>query len=130
MNIKSITISGIVASLIYFLLGWVFYGMLFKDIYPEPEGGANLGFIYAGGLFYALLLSTAVAGWANTTSAGSGLQIGAIIGLFTGLSMNLYMSASAGSCDWANVATDTGITVVMSAIAGAVVAILHGRLSK
>ncbi len=35
MNVKNFIVGGIVGGIVDFLLGWLFYGMLFKDIFPE-----------------------------------------------------------------------------------------------
>jgi len=130
MNIKSIAVTTIVGSVVYFLLGWVFYGMIFTDIYPQSEAGPNLLFIYLGGLVYSKLVSIAITWWANATSIGSGLQIGAIIGVLVGVSMNFFMFSAQPECNWNQFITDSAITTVMSALVGAVIAMLHGKLSK
>ena len=37
MNVKNVSVSGLVGGIVNFLLGWLFYGMLFKDSFPQPE---------------------------------------------------------------------------------------------
>lgn len=130
MNIKSIAVTTIVGSVVYFLLGWVFYGMIFTDIYPQTEGGPNLLFIYMGGLVYSKLISIAITWWANTSSLITGLQMGAIIGVLVGMSMNFFMFSAEPECNWSQFITDSAVTTVMSAMVGAVIAVLHGKLSK
>ena len=41
MNTKNFIIGGIAGGIINFFLGWIFYGMLFKDLYPQT-GNENL----------------------------------------------------------------------------------------
>jgi xanthine/uracil permease len=37
MKTKNFLVSGIVGGIVYFLLGWLFYGFLFKDFFPPQE---------------------------------------------------------------------------------------------
>ena len=56
MSAKNLIISSVVGSLVYFLLGWVFYGMLFTNIYP-PSDDQNMVFVYLGCLTFCVLVS-------------------------------------------------------------------------
>ncbi len=56
MNFKNFLIAGIVGGIVNFLLGWVFYGMLFKDLYPEDEN-TNLTLIFLGCITFGLFMS-------------------------------------------------------------------------
>ena len=126
MNLKKILISGIVGSIVYFLLGWVFYGMLFTEIYPS-EGEPDLLFIYMGGLTFALLIAYVFVQWANISTAITGAVGGATIGLFYALSMNFFMYSSM-EVNYVNITLDVAITLVMSAIIGGVMAMIIGKL--
>jgi hypothetical protein len=46
MNIKSFTLSAIAGTIVYFLLGWLFYGTLFTEIYPTSGNEKSLSFIF------------------------------------------------------------------------------------
>ena len=53
MNKKSFLLSTLTGTITYFLLGWLFYGILFPDLYPPSEQcQTSLVFIFLGGLFY------------------------------------------------------------------------------
>lgn len=45
MNVKRFLISGTIAGIAYFLLGWLFYGIIFKDFFPK-NGNKNTAFIF------------------------------------------------------------------------------------
>jgi len=51
MNAKNLLVSGIAGSVAYFLLGWLFYGILFTSLFTTG-GEENLLFIYIGCLAY------------------------------------------------------------------------------
>ena len=90
MKMKNFLVAGIVGGFVDFLLGWVFYGMLFSDLYPEGEN-MNLGFIALGCLTYGLFMAYIFTKWAGIKHASTGAKAGAVIGFFYALSMNFYM---------------------------------------
>lgn len=126
MNLKKIIISSLVGSIVYFLLGWVFYGMLFTEIYPsdvEPD----LLLIYLGGLTFSLLIAYIFVQWAKISTALTGASAAATIGLFYALSMNFFMYSTM-EMNYVNITIDVAITLVMSAIIGGVMAIIISKL--
>ena len=90
MNTKSFLLSGIVGAIVYFLLGWLFYGVLFTELYAnEPE--PCMWMIFIGCLFMALLIALIYNRWANISTFSTGLKAGFVIGLLYNLSMNFFM---------------------------------------
>ncbi|MFZ1705576.1 MAG: hypothetical protein WAT79_14600 [Saprospiraceae bacterium] len=126
MNTKNFLISSIAGSVVYFLLGWVFYGMLFKDIYPAGEE-QNLMFVYLGCLTFCLLVGYIFTKWAGITQLMTGLYAGALIGLLYGLSMNFFMYSSM-TPNMTNMITDVAINAVTGGLAGAVIAYVNGKM--
>lgn len=126
MNAKNILISGLVGSIVYFLLGWLFYGILFTDIYPS-EGEPNLLFIYLGGLTFALMIAYVFDKWAKISTATTGAIGGGTLGVFYALSMNFFMYSSM-EVNYTSIGLDVAITFVMSAIMGGVMAFVIGKL--
>ncbi|MBT5788098.1 MAG: hypothetical protein HOI14_03395 [Flavobacteriaceae bacterium] len=95
MNIKSILLSTITGTIVYFALGWLFYGILFTDLYPESN---SMLFIVLGSLFYVFVFALIYGRWASISTFKSGAVAGLVIGLLYSLSMSFYMAAS-GSLD-------------------------------
>lgn len=126
MNAKNFLVSGIVAGIVNFLLGWVFYDQLFPDLYPK-EGEPNMVFIGLGCLIFGLLVAYVLTGIASITSTKEGLKGGAVFGLLYGISMNLFMYSSMEP-NYQNMAIDTAISIVMVAIMGAVIAMINGKM--
>jgi hypothetical protein len=126
MNVKNFIVGGIVGGIVNFLLGWVFYGMLFKDIYPEsPE--MKLEFIALGCLTFGFLVSYIFNKWAGISNPMTGLSAGAVIGFINGLSMNFFMYSDI-PLNVQNMITDVAICTVTGAIIGAAVAFVHGKM--
>jgi len=126
MNLKNFIAGGILGGLTDFLLGWVFYGMLFKDIYPENEN-TNLTFIFLGCMTFGFLMSYIFTKWAGITIPMTGLTAGAIIGFLNGLSMNFFMYSNM-PLNTQNLLADVLITTIIGAGVGAVIAIVNGKL--
>ena len=126
MNTKNFLISGIVGGIVNFLLGWVFYGMLFKDLYPEGEN-MNLLFTFLGCLTSGLFIAYIFTKWAGITNPVTGIKAGAAIGFFTSLSMNFFMYSNRPA-NYQNMALDIIISMVISAFMGAVIAFVNGKM--
>ncbi|MGB0273730.1 MAG: hypothetical protein ACPF9U_00660 [Flavobacteriaceae bacterium] len=123
---KSIIYSTITGTIVYFLLGWLFYGILFTDLYPPQEGQSML-FIFLGCLFYVLIFSIVYARWASISTFKSGAKAGLILGVLYALSMNFFMSSSNGQLDIERFVTDLVIAAVSTALMGGVVGLTIGK---
>nr|WP_315166440.1 hypothetical protein [uncultured Flavobacterium sp.] len=129
MNVKNFVISGIAGGFIEFILGWLFYGILFKDSFPS-NGTENMLLIFLGCMTFGFLLSYIFIKWAHISNWKTGLTAGAIIGLFIALYFSFFAN-SMKTMDELNIqlmALDTAITVVMSAIVGSAIAFVSGKL--
>ena len=126
MSAKNLIISSVVGSLVYFLLGWVFYGMLFTTIYP-PSDDQNMVFVYLGCLTFCVLVSYVFLQWAGISDMASGAKAGGIIGLLYGAGMNFFMYSNMAA-NYQNIVTDIIINAIMGAIAGAVIALVISKI--
>jgi hypothetical protein len=125
MNIKSILLSTITGTIVYFALGWLFYGILFTDLYPEPN---SMVFIFLGSLFYVFVFALIYGRWASISTFKSGAVAGLVLGLLYSLSMSFYM-ASSGILDVERLITEAVINAVSAAIMGGVVGLTLGKTS-
>lgn len=126
MNVKNFLGAGIAGGIVNFLLGWVFYGILFKDLYPEDEN-MNLTFIFLGCMTFGLFVSYIFTKWAGITQALTGVKAGAIIGFFNSLGMNFFIFSSK-PLNLQNMLIDVAISIIMGAIIGASVALVNGKM--
>ena len=125
MNIKSILLSTITVTIVYFSLGWLFYGILFTDLYPEPN---SMVFIFLGSLFYVFVFALIYGRWASISTFKSGAVAGLVLGLLYSLSMSFYM-ASSGTLDVERLITEAVINAVSAAIMGGMVGLTLGKTS-
>ncbi|WMW77251.1 hypothetical protein RF683_07050 [Flavobacterium sp. 20NA77.7] len=126
MNTKNFIIGGIAGGIINFFLGWIFYGMLFKDLYPQT-GNENLLFVFLGCLTFGFLVSQITINWAQAIDFSSGLKVGIIVGLLYSLSMNFFMYSSM-QVNYENMAIDVIINIISTGLIGATIAAINGKL--
>lgn len=127
MNVKNFAIGSVVASIVYFMLGWVFYGKLFKDLYPASENH-NLLFVYLGCLCFSMLLAYIFVRWSGISTLASGAVAGGVIGLLYGASMNFFMYSDMPA-DYTKIFTDIVINAVMAAITGGVLGLVLSKVN-
>ncbi|GGD24133.1 DUF1761 family protein [Hyunsoonleella pacifica] len=129
MKTKHFLVSGIVGGIVDFLLGWLFYGIIFIDTFPQPEeSGQTMLFIFLGCLTFGLFVSYIYNRWAQITTAATGAKAGAIIGLFIGLFYNFFNIAMYPEFTFQLAALDVGISIVMTTIIGAAIGAINGKL--
>ncbi|WP_163710600.1 hypothetical protein [Mangrovibacterium lignilyticum] len=128
---KKILLSGIAGGVIFFLLGWLFYGMLFADFFENNAGTAigvykndteiSLLLLFIGNLAWGFLLATIFGCWGTIKSAMDGTSKGFILGILMGLGIDLSMYATSNLMNFTAVVVDICIFGIVTAIAGAVV---------
>jgi hypothetical protein len=139
MNSKKFIIGGLVGGIVYFLLGYVFYGNLLTDFFTKNAGSATgvdramdqfewwslaLGNILGGCLLAYVFIKSGI------SSVGSGLVTGAIIGLLVASAHNFIMYGVSNLTNLTGAIGDIGTFTVMSAITGAIVAWVFGLIGK
>lgn len=126
MNLKKLIIGGIVGGIVDYLLGGLFYGVLFTNVYPQtPE--MKHEFILLGCMTFGFFVSYLFNQLTSISDAMTGLKAGAIIGFFSGLYMNFFMYANQPT-NYQLMLTDVGISIVMGAVVGAAVAFISGKI--
>lgn len=129
MKIKNFLVSGLVGGIVYYLLGWLFYGILFSNFFPQPEENMQMMIlILLGCLTYGFFLAYVFLKWAQIITAAAGVKAGAIIGLWLGLFFNFFNMAMNSEFTYELFAMELVITIVSSAIVGAVIGAINGKL--
>ncbi|WP_445957966.1 DUF1761 family protein [Yeosuana sp.] len=129
MKAKNFLGSGIAGGVANFFLGWLFYGIIFKDSFPQPAEGPNsIVYIALGSLIFGLFIAYIFTKWAQITTIVTGAKAGAVIGLFLSLFMNLFNMAMNSEATFQMFATDLGIAIVSTAITGAIIGYVNGKM--
>jgi hypothetical protein len=140
MNSQKFITGTLAGGIAYFLLGYLVYGLVLASFFGQ-HSVAPAGSMKAMNeiVWWALILGN-IAGGALLTyifqkigtinSFGSGASVGAGIGFFMGLSMDLIRYGTENAFDMTAMVVDVIAGVVMTAIAGGVVGIVLGRGAK
>ena len=128
MNLKKFIIGGLAGGVVNYLLGWLFYGVLFTEQFPSDAEEMNMLFIVLGCMTFAFMYAYIFDQWASIGTLKGGLAAGAILGLFLGLWGNFFMNGQTLDPDYAIMALDVAITVVMGSLTGAAIGVANGML--
>jgi phage shock protein PspC (stress-responsive transcriptional regulator) len=131
MNAKKFLVSGVVGGIANFFLGWLIFGILFESQFPVQEGEVmNLTMIALGCLIAGLFIAYIFTKWAHISNGKTGLKAGAIIGLFLALYYDFYDNATntIDAIDWQTMRLDVVLTIVMTALTGAIIAVVIGKI--
>jgi hypothetical protein len=139
MNTKNFLVGGLVGGVLYFLLGWLFYGNLMSQFFMDHPGTAtNVDraedqFVWwslaLGNLLFGFLLAYVFAK-SGVATLVSGLITGGIVGLLACAAIDFTMYGTTNIASKQMVAADIAVFTVMSAIVGAVIGAVNGMLNK
>jgi len=137
MDIKKLFMGGITGGVLFFLLGWVIYGILLMNFMTAHPGAAgNIGrpepdFLYLiiGNLAMGFLMAYIFIK-ANVNSLVSGFITAAIIGLLMAVGYDCMAYATSTAISKTGMAVDVAAATAMSAITGAVVGAVLGMGKK
>jgi len=139
MNTKKFLIGGLVGGIVYFFLGYLFYGKLLSDFFIKNAGTVSgvdramdqfvwwslaLGNVFGGCLLSYVFVKSTV------NSVGSGLVTGAVIGLLVESAHDFISYGVSNLMTTTGLLGDISTFTVMSAITGAVVAWVCGLIGK
>ena len=144
MNAR-VLLAALAGAIVYFLLGWLFYGMILPDFYKahslvqyyytqdSVSGGIklekfppNFVGIFVSGFSYTLALSIIFGNWANIKTLKNGALAGTAIALLFFLSVNLGLWSSMNLIGKQVVIVDTLVNAGMGTIIGGVIAWVLG----
>ena len=137
MDIKKWIIGGITAGILFFLLGWLVYGILLSDFMNNHTGAAgnvtkteeDMLYLAIGNLAYGFLLAYVfVKG--NVGTMMNGFITGGIVGLLMAVGIDCIMYATSTVISKTAMAADVAASTVMSAVVGAITAMVMGMGKK
>ena len=137
MDIKKLLMGGIAGGVLFFLLGWLIYGMLLMSFMNGHTGAAG-NIARAEPDFMYLIIGNLAMGFlmayifikAGINSLSSGLITGGVIGLLMAVGYNCLTYATTTAISKTGMAADVGAAAAMWAIAGALVGLIMGMGKK
>ena len=129
MNAKNFIVGGIVGGIVDFLLGWLFWGILFADFFPPTdESKMNMLFIFLGCMTFGFFISYIFSKWAHIATAVTGASAGAVIALFMSLFHNFFYYGNNLTPDYKVLIMDVALTAVCGAIVGSIIGFVNGKM--
>ena len=133
MDIKKLSIGTIAGAIVFFLLGWLVYGILLQDFMRHHLGHVGIigrkdmkfTFLIAGQVVQGLLF-TYILLKANVSSLVGGLIMGAVLGFLMAVAVDFTMYGTSIVMSKYGMLADVIASTVISAIAGAVIGALTG----
>lgn len=137
MDIKKWIIGGITGGVLYFLLGWLIYGILLMNFMNGHTGAAGNvmrtepDFLYlaignlAMGFFIAYVLLKG-----NVSSMAGGFTTGLIVGVLLSVGFDCMMYATSTVMSKTGMAADVAASSVMTAVVATVVAMVMSMGKK
>jgi hypothetical protein len=139
MKSNKFLLGGIIGAVVYFLLGWVIWGVLLMNFMKEHSNQASgvfrdekdmIWWAMVAHTFALGFLLSYIIGKSNTRSAGSGAGMGAVFGFLLSIAVNLMLYAQLDLWDLTSIAVDVVAMTVASSIVGAVIGWIYGMGSK
>lgn len=131
---KQTLLGTLAGGIAFFLLGWVIYGMLLMNFMSansntsiwRSEGDMIWWALIASNFLWAYLISL-VCDWTKTSGFAGGMQKGLILGLLSGLALDIGLYANTTFYNSLTpVFADVAASSVMSAIAGGIIGMIRG----
>lgn len=131
------TLTGTLVGFVFlFFSGWLFYDTLATDFFTQhyvnmpSQMSTNMNYISLGILVEAYLLSFIYSQWANGNyNLRSGFKLGALLGLFVGLGINMITLGTVELMDIQGTVVDAVWNVIFFGIAGSLNGWVHQSLS-
>lgn len=138
MNIQKILLGGLAGGAVFFILGYLVYGMLLMD-YSKENMNQCMAVEMADMVWWAMIVSNlcwgillaVIMGWAGKSGLASGAKIGAVVGLLVALFMDLMIhSYTTMFLNMTMIIVDILAFTVISAMVGAAVGLVLGMGGK
>lgn len=136
MNLKNFVLPAIAGAIVALLLGYLAYGVLFRETMASPIAGVDRKpediiwwAMITGNLAYGFLLAYVVAKSGAFRVVDATITC-AVIGLFLSLTFDLIFHATSYLMTPKKICTDVLIMIVMSAITGSVIGWVASMGSK
>ena len=135
MDIKKITIGAVVGAVVLYIMGFVFWQMLFADFFAANSGSAT-GVDREAPVLWAMILGTLIYGEAiafgvdsrKAVSLVDGAIIGGVIGIWIWGTADFILYSLTHLNTLTGAIADIVLEGIRGAIAGAVVALVLGKI--
>lgn len=131
MKTKPFLVGSLVAAVVNFLLGYLWYVVLFAEQYGNTgDEEANMALIFVGMLIGIMALTAVYEKWAaGDHSLMGGLKLGVLVGLIPGLSYAVTMYAT-GDFTGMETALEGAYGIVAFGLSGAIIGFIYSKMDS
>lgn len=138
MNIKRLSIGSITGLVVLYVVGLLFWEMLFADFFAANRGSAEgvereqqiIWAIALGSLFYAALITILMDARSGSSSLVDGLKTGALVGFLLWGTTDFILFGFTNFSNLTATIADTALEAVRGGIAGGVIAVVLGKVGN
>jgi hypothetical protein len=137
MDAKKRIMATLAGFVVFFMLGWLLYGMLLMDFFAANSGTATgvmrgdtemvWWALIVGNLLQSYLLVYIFSKWNSVNSFVSGLQAGVTIGLILGFGFDLTMYGTSNLMNLTSTLVDPLVIAAMMGLTGGVIGMVLGK---
>ena len=134
MNTNKVLVTGLIGGVFAFFFGWLFYGILFKDLMPnnvpglmKPESEMVMWAMIVSNLVFGIFLAYIFVRMGDVTTWLSGAREGAIFGLLYAVSLDLGFYSMSNMHTMNSMLADIAMNTVFNAVVGALLGWWLGR---
>lgn len=137
MDTKKFLTGTLVGGIVFFFVGYLFYGVALVGFFTEHATGPGKPMeelvwwaLILGNISSGAMLTYIFVKWANISSFGSGMSAAAAIGFFSTLAMDMIRFATTNTFDLTGALADVTVGTVLTAVAGGAIGAVLGMGKK
>jgi len=136
MNTKQLVTGTLVGGIVLFVAGYLIFDLAFAAFYAANEGSATgvarvpqlVWAVALGSLSYAALVTLGIGSRAGSSSAGSGVKIGAVVGFLLWFTVDFILYGVSNVATLTRTVVDPLLELVRAEIAGGAIAVVLGKI--
>lgn len=135
MPTSRFVMASVAGGITVFVMGYLIYGLATVSFFEANQGSAvgvmretpDFVHLFLGQLGFGTLLAIAIGKWARVGGVSQGLQVGAVLGLMVGLSIDLTMFGVTNISNLTATLVDPILAMIQMGVGGAVVGAVIGE---
>lgn len=136
MDTRRLATGTLVGGVILYVVGYLIFDLMFADFYAANAGSATgvardpqlVWAVALGSLSYAALVTLAIGSRAGSSNIGAGLKIGAVVGFLLWFTVDFILYGVTNVANLTRAVVDPLLELVRGGIAGAVIAVVFGKI--
>jgi hypothetical protein len=138
MDSKRLIIGTIVGGIVLYVVGSLFWGMMFADFFESNVGSATgvtrdpqlIWSVVIGTLAYGMLLTLSIESQSGSASVVDGAKVGAVVGMLIWITADFILYGTSNVSNLTGTVADTALEFVRGGVCGAVIAATLAKIGS